>query len=63
MDMQELDVLAETLRPFARAYISLPGEMQIALGATAPVRVSYLRDAYLILSRYERMRSNRPTAP
>jgi len=52
-DREKIQVLCETLRPFARSYIGLPPAQQIALADSAMVRVTYLRDAYLILAKME----------
>ena len=50
----ERQTLIDVLRPFARAYAGLAPIQQIALAEWAPIRVSYLRDAYLLLAQLER---------
>jgi hypothetical protein len=62
-DKEMVLALCEALRPFARAYIGLTPGQQIALADCAPVRVTYLRDAYLMLCKVEGQKRPTPFPP
>lgn len=66
MNIKEREIIENMLtclRPFARSYVACTPEMQIALAEHCPVRVTYLRDAYLMCSKIEQLLKQRDTIP
>jgi hypothetical protein len=64
-DHHTITYLEEVLRPLAREYANLPPDTQLSLSAVVPVKITYLRDAYLALAKLKRMKgikSDRPSS-
>ena len=63
LDREIIETMLACLRPFARAYVGCTPSMQIALNEHCPVRIIYLRDAFLMCAKIEQMMRNRDMLP